>query len=66
MSDKDKGAFHVTKITEIERRVPSGDKLVEKGSRLISQGPPTAPPPPASPSASADAPAPSVSNSSKQ
>jgi len=40
-------------IREVDRRTLSGDKLTEKGSRVISQGSENPPPAPNTPSASA-------------
>lgn len=51
MSDQEKRI----KIREVDRRIPTGDKIIEKGARVISQGPANPPPPPATPSASAGA-----------
>jgi hypothetical protein len=52
MSDNEK---HFV-IRNLQRPASSGDKLVEKGSRVMTQGPAMAPPPPKTPAASANTP----------
>jgi hypothetical protein len=48
MPDNEK---HFGNIREVERRISAGDRLTEKGSRVISQGPENPPQPPKTPSA---------------